>query len=189
MLFRSHLYRVDSDGANPKQITVGDSHETDSAVSPDGKWIVYDSMPSANLEPRRLWKNSIEGGAPTKISEVHCAVPNYSTTGKYISCVWDKIYVVSPEDGSVLHTLTAVSIPILNIGARFTPDENSLVYISQQKGTTNLWVQPISGGQPKQLTDFPNGNIYNFAYSPDGSKLYLARGYQIRDAVLINGLQ
>jgi hypothetical protein len=48
-------------------------------------------------------------------------------------------------------------------------------------------VQPLDGGPPRQLTDFPNGDVYNFAYSPDGSKLYLARGFQIRDAILISG--
>jgi Tol biopolymer transport system component len=137
---------------------------------------------------RRLWKNSIEGGAPTQISDVNCAVPNFSPTGKYISCIWgSKIYVVSPDDGAVLHTFTALRIPFLNIGARFTPDEKAVVYISQQKGTTNIWVQPLDGRPPRQLTDFPNGDVYNFAYSPDGSKLYLARGFQIRDAILISG--
>jgi Tol biopolymer transport system component len=186
---RSHLFRVDADGANPKQITSGDSYETDSALSSDSKWIVYDSVSSSNLEVRRLWKNSIEGGAPTQISDVNCAVPNFSPTGKYISCVWgSKIYVVSPDDGAVLHTFTALRIPFLNIGARFTPDEKAVVYISQQKGTTNIWVQPLDGGPPRHLTDFPNGDVYNFAYSPDGSKLYLARGFQIRDAILISGL-
>jgi Tol biopolymer transport system component/DNA-binding winged helix-turn-helix (wHTH) protein len=187
---RSHLYRVDADGTDLKQVTTGDTFETDSSVSPDGKWIVFDSMPSRDMENRRVWRTSIEGGAPTRISDVKCAVPNFSPSGKYISCVWEHtIYVVSAEDGSLLHTYSAVKIPFLNIGARWTPDEKCLVYIASQKGTTNLWVQPLDGKQPRRLTDFPNGDIYNFAYSADGSKLYLARGFQIRDLVLISGLR
>jgi Tol biopolymer transport system component len=185
---RSHLYRVDADGANPKQVTSGDSYEVDSTLSPDGKWIVYDSAAASDLQVQRLWKTSIEGGAPTKVSDINCAVPNYSLTGKYISCTWaDKIYVVSPDDGALLHTFTAVRTPFLNIGARFTPDEKSLAYLVLQKGATNIWVQPLNGKQPRQLTDFPKGDVYNFAYSPDGSKLFLARGFQIRDAILISG--
>ena len=78
---------------------------------------------------------------------------------------------------------------MLNIGARFTPDEKSLVYLVQRRATTNLWVQPLDGKPAHPLTDFSQGDTYNFAYSPDGSKLYLARGFQIRDAVLINGLK
>ena len=184
----SHLYRVDADGGNPKQVTSGDTHETDSALSPDGKWIVFDSMPFSNFEDRRLWRTSIEGGAPTKIADLKCAVPNYSATGKYISCVWDpKIYVLSPDDGAILHTFTTPRLAFLNIGARFTPDEKSVAFIVQQKGTSNIWVQSLDGKPARPLTDFPNGAIYNFAYSPDGSKLYLARGFQIHDAVLLSG--
>ncbi|HUR99435.1 MAG TPA: winged helix-turn-helix domain-containing protein [Pyrinomonadaceae bacterium] len=186
---RSHLYRVDHDGNNLKQITAGDTFETDSSLAPDGKWIVFDSMPASNFDDRRLWRSSVEGGAPAKISDVKCAVPNYSPTGKYISCVWDNIFVVSAEDGNLVRTFPPLKIPMLNIGARWTPDEKALVYIVSQKGTTNLWLQPLDGQKPKRLTDFPNGDIYNFAYSHDGSKLYLARGFQIRDAVLISGMQ
>ena len=117
-----------------------------------------------------------------------CAVPNYSPTGKFISCIWEQsIFVISAEDGTLVHTFTAVKIPSLNIGARWTPDEKSLVYMASQQGTTNLWVQPLDGKRPRRLTDFQTGNIYNFAYSHDGSKLYLARGFQIRDAILISG--
>ena len=185
---RSHLYRADADGGNVKQVTTGDTFETDSSASPDGKWIVFDSMPAKDLDNRRLWRTSIEGGAPTKISDVKCAVPNYSPSGKYISCIWEHtIFVISSEDGNLVHTFAAVKIPALNVGARWTPDEKSVVYMASQKGTTNLWVQPLDGSRPRRLTDFPNGNIYNFAYSHDGSKLYLARGFQIRDAVLISG--
>jgi Tol biopolymer transport system component/DNA-binding winged helix-turn-helix (wHTH) protein len=187
---RSHLYRVDADGSNLKQITTGDTFETDSSLSPDGKWIVFDSMPASNHDDRRLWRSSIEGGAPTKISDVQCAVPNYSPSGKYISCVWDNnIIVVSAEDGTLLHTFAALKLSYLNIGARWAPDEKALVYIGSQKGTTNLWMQTLDGKQPRPLTDFQNGAVYNFAYSHDGSKLYLARGFQIHDAILISGIQ
>jgi hypothetical protein len=50
-------------------------------------------------------------------------------------------------------------------------------------------VQTLDGKQPRPLTDFQNGAVYNFAYSHDGSKLYLARGFQIHDAILISGIQ
>jgi Tol biopolymer transport system component/DNA-binding winged helix-turn-helix (wHTH) protein len=187
---RSHIYRVDADGGNLKELTTGDTFETDSSPSPDGKWIVFDSMPATNLDNRRLWKTSIEGGAPVKISDVKCAVPNFSPSGRYISCFWEHtIFVVSAEDGALVHTFQGIKTPILNIGARWTPDEKSLVYIASQRSTTNLWIQTLDGKPPKRLTDFPNGDIYNFAYSHDGSRLYLARGFQIRDAVLMSGLQ
>ena len=75
----------------------------------------------------------------------------------------------------------------LNVGARWTRDEKAVVYIVSQKGTTNLWLQPLDSKQPRRLTDFSSGDIYNFAYSHDGSRLYLARGFHTQDAVLISG--
>jgi Tol biopolymer transport system component len=187
---RNHLYRVDADGANLKQITFGDSIEIDSSVSPDGKWIVFGSASRPTYTRYALMRVSIEGGTPTKISDLQCPTPNYSPSGKFVTCTPDSgtVQVISVEDGSVIRTFATVKTAILNVGAKWAPDERSIVYIASQKGTTNLWIQPLDGQPGRQLTDFPNGDIYNFAYSPDGSKLFLARGLQIRDAVLIKGL-
>jgi hypothetical protein len=35
------------------------------------------------------------------------------------------------------------------------------------------------------MTGFTGGNIYRFEYSPDGSHIFLARGYPVQDVVLI----
>jgi len=180
-----HLFRVDANGSNMKQITEGESIETDSTISPDGKWIAFDTSAAPGSE-QKIWRTSIEGGARTKISDQLCSVPHYSPSGKFISCVWDaQIFVISSEDGRLLKSFRGTPFPILNIGSRWTPDEKGLVYIASVKGSANLWVQPLDGKSPRPLTDFVDGDIYNFAYSPDGSKLYLARGYQVRDAILI----
>lgn len=185
---RVHLYRVDGDGSNLKQITEGDNYQTDSTTSPDGKWIAYDSAAGPG-EANNIWRSSIEGGAPTKISDQLCRVPSYSPSGKFLSCVWDpQIFVISAEDGRLLKTFRGAPIPVLNIGARWTPDEKNLVYIASERGTTNIWIQPLDGKPARQLTDFVDGDIYNFAYSHDGTKLYLARGYQVRDAILIKNI-
>jgi Tol biopolymer transport system component/DNA-binding winged helix-turn-helix (wHTH) protein len=187
---RNHLYRVDADGANLKQITFGDSIEIDSSVSPDGKWIVFGSASRPTYTRYALMRVSIEGGTPTKISDLQCPTPNYSPSGKLVTCTPDSgtVQVISVEDGAVLQTFATVKTAMLNVGAKWSPDEGSIVYIASQKGATNLWVQPLDGRPGRQLTDFPNGDIYNFTYSQDGSNLYLARGLQIRDAVLIKGL-
>ena len=39
------------------------------------------------------------------------------------------------------------------------------------------------------MTDFKNGSIYNFAVAQDGASIYLARGAQITDAVLIKNFK
>ena len=39
------------------------------------------------------------------------------------------------------------------------------------------------------LTDFGSGDIYNYNFSSDGKRLYLARGYSTRNAVLIRNFK
>lgn len=68
---------------------------------------------------------------------------------------------------------------------RWAPDGQSLVYLVQQNNVCNLWKQPINGGQPTPLTDFTSGKCYALTYSSDGRKIYLARGYELRDAIMI----
>ena len=183
------LFRVDSDGANLKQITHGEGYRTDSSASPDGKWLVFDST-TTQAGGDRIWRVSTEGGEPIQISDQLCKAPRYSPSGKSIVCVWsEEIFVISAMDGRVARSFRGVHTPLLSIGAKWARDEKGLVYVSSQRGTTNLWLQPLDGKPPSQLTDFVDGDIYNFAYSHDGSKLYLARGYQVRDAILIKNFQ
>jgi Tol biopolymer transport system component len=75
----------------------------------------------------------------------------------------------------------------LNVGAIWTPDGKSLAYIADNGKEGNVWIQPIKGGRPRQLTDFTSGWIYRIAYSADGKRLYLARGFAVNDALLVSG--
>ena len=75
----------------------------------------------------------------------------------------------------------------LNAGAIWTADGKSVAYIADDGKAGNVWIQPINGGPPRQLTDFTSGWIYRIAYSTDGKRLYLARGFAVNDAILVKG--
>jgi len=51
---------------------------------------------------------------------------------------------------------------------RFTPDGKSLAYIVTERGVSNLWEVPLTGGEPKQITDFKSDLIFDFGWSRDG---------------------
>jgi hypothetical protein len=53
----------------------------------------------------------------------------------------------------------------------------------------NVWIQPVVGGPPQQLTRFVSDEVQTFAWSPDGRYLALSRGTDIRDAVLIRNFR
>ncbi|HVF47903.1 MAG TPA: hypothetical protein VNA17_10090, partial [Pyrinomonadaceae bacterium] len=65
----------------------------------------------------------------------------------------------------------------------------SLAYIVTRNRVSNLRAQPVEDGETFALTDFTSGDIYNFDFSSDGSRLFVARGYSARNAVLIKGFR
>jgi Tol biopolymer transport system component/DNA-binding winged helix-turn-helix (wHTH) protein len=188
----NHLFLMDVAGTNLRQLTFGDSYNVDSTVSPDGNWIIYCSVVvQGGNEKRSLWKIPSSGGTPMMVTDKEFATPHFSPDGKFVSCVHKEkeILILSAEDGSVVRTFDPVNVPQLNSGARWSPDGQSLIYNVYQKNFSNLWMQPISGGAAHPLTNFSNGIIYNFAFSSDESRLYVARGYPIHDTVLIKNFR
>ena len=70
----------------------------------------------------------------------------------------------------------------------WSPDSRAIDYISDLKGVSNIWALPVDGGQPKQITDFKSGQIFNFAWSPGGD-LAISKGTQSRDVILISNFR
>jgi len=56
---------------------------------------------------------------------------------------------------------------------------------------SNLCLQLLDGGAPRQVTNFESDQIvgFGFAESPDGTKLAVVRGSPISDVVLIRNLK
>ena len=66
---------------------------------------------------------------------------------------------------------------------------SGVAFIRTSGGVSNIWTQPLDGGEPKQLTDFKDQRIFNFAWSRDGKQLALSRGVVNSDVVLISGFK
>jgi len=184
----NHLFRARLDGTDVAQLTFGSSHEVDSTISNDGNWVAYETVVFHEMDHNiSLWKTPIKGGDPVRLKQNNCSMPHFSPDDKLISCVEDQktIHILSAEDGTLVRSLPVPPLAAPSFGARWTPDGKFVAYIVTEKGTSNIWKHPIDGGEPKPLTDFTIASIYHFAYSLDGTRLFLARGQQIRDAVLI----
>lgn len=187
---RNHLYRMSANG-DRQQLTFGDSYEADSTISPDGNWIVYNSRIQKNND---IWEMTLRkmpssGGEPMQLSESDCHTPHFSPDGSQISCVspdWERLIILSADTGEIVKTFKARENPLLNIGAHWTRDGRSLAYIVNQNNTSNIFLQPVDGGDTQPLTDFTNGDIYNFTFASDEPNVFLARGYAVRNALLIS---
>jgi Tol biopolymer transport system component/DNA-binding winged helix-turn-helix (wHTH) protein len=187
----SHLYRLDTDGTNLKQLTSGESYEVDSTVSPDSRWIYYNS----NVFDGVKWKSNllkvpIDGGEAVRITTemIKQFFPQISPDGKYIADITaDNNLLLLTAEGAFVRTFETAQFPLLQI--RWLPKGESLAYIVYRNNVGNIWHQPLGGGKPRPLTNFTSGEIFNYAFSADGKKLFVSRGYQTRNAVLIKNFR
>jgi serine/threonine protein kinase/Tol biopolymer transport system component len=183
-----HIWRMDIDGGNLKQLT--DNHDEEAPnISPDSKWVAYQMY----LNKATVWKVGIDGGQPTQITDKSSQNAAFSPDGKQIACLYlaqpagsYALAILPSEGGEPLKTLPFTG-PITNL--RWTVDGRTLVYGATKNGVTNLWAQPIDGSAPKQLTNFASELIFSFDFSRDGKQVALARGTQTSDVVLISNFK
>ena len=57
-------------------------------------------------------------------------------------------------------------------GAALSPDEQMVLFSSNQDGVFNLYEMPFAGGTPTQLTQSKTNAIFALGYLPDGRILY-----------------
>ena len=182
------IWRMDADGGNPKQLTHS-GIALGPFLSPDGASIYFTSI---DEEKHIIAKVALNGGEPIMVK--HSGLSNIyagpiSPDGK-LMCVgfydtaskqpW-KNGVMSVESGELLKTFDSFRI----VGG-WTEDSKSLIVVRDADQRANLWLQPIDGSEPRQLTKFDGGMIRSFAVSPDFKQIAISRGNPSAEAILIS---
>jgi Tol biopolymer transport system component/DNA-binding winged helix-turn-helix (wHTH) protein len=186
-----NIWRINSDGGNPVQLTRG-SGEKFPHCSPDGKWIVYNSVAS-DQSLYAMWKMPIEGGEPVQLTDSNTDLPAISPDGNRIAYFSRgespngqyKIGIIPFAGGRPDRTIdiTQGLDPVHFV--RWFPDGQSLTYAAARNGVFNIWMQPLSGGDAKQLTDFKAEGSLQFDWSRDGKQLVFSRRVWTSDLVLL----
>ena len=71
-------------------------------------------------------------------------------------------------------------------GFRFSPDGKSIVFVIDEAGVDNIWMQPVDGSKGRKLTNFHDSErIQDFRWSPDGKALALLRFSSVSDVILL----
>ncbi|MFZ0808165.1 MAG: DPP IV N-terminal domain-containing protein, partial [Candidatus Sulfotelmatobacter sp.] len=181
-----HLWSMESDGGNPKQITDSAGDGSLSDVSADSKWVIF----SKTGPERGIWKVPIEGGDSVRLTEVSSMSPVVSWDGKMIA-----YHDFTGSSAKVAIMPFAGGPPIKTFGIpgfapiRWTADGTGILYIDTKAGVSNIWLQPISGAEPRQITRFSSDQINYFDLSRDGKRLVLDRFQSNADVVLIRDVR
>jgi eukaryotic-like serine/threonine-protein kinase len=178
------LWRSDADGSNPVKYALS-GYLNGALCSPDSKWALY-STDSA------VFRVPIEGGTPEKVN-LPLGLAVYSPDGKLVSFGSQRIengnpqaqFVVAPATGGkALHTF---DVPYGMQAPEFTPDSKSLAFLLSRNHATNIWKMPLDGKGLQQITKFTNGDMFSYAWSPDGKQLAFSRGQDKTDVVMMSG--
>ena len=194
---QSDIWRMDADGAHPKQLTHGKDDEWP-GCSPDGKWLYY----ADNTKNYEIYREPIEGGTPDLIKASRMkngfvgSAGNLSPDGKLLPAIVTQIDPVTEAD---IHALALIDVaantessirifpsqPTITFPVEFTPDGKNVAYRVIDKGTDNIWMQPVDGSKGHPVTEFTTDHIRYFSWSPDGKTLAVVRGHLVSDVVLL----
>src|SRR5580692_6734411 len=186
----SDIWRMDADGTNQLQLT----HDKSALIpvcSPDGSTVTFDYEDQLST-----WRMGIDGSNPTSLGLHNQTAPVVflSRDNKLV------LYRVGHPDAPQLRD-QAVAVPVAGGPPAFSfdvplggtgpnlpqwaPDDHGVDLVLIRGGAANVWRQPVPSGTMKQITNFPGGLIRSFNWSPDGKTLFLARGTQSSDIILL----
>ncbi len=182
-----------------KQLTFGNDVEKGSCT-PDGKWVVYTEARATDTSGQ-VFKICVDGGAPVELARGTDFSPVVSPDGKFIAygstngqgaSATSKIVVQRLEDGAISKE---IELPATynwhELG--WTPDGRSLAYVHNTTGgTENVYMQPLAGGPPVQLTHFDSepALVAAYAWSHDGKKFAITRARSNdSDVVMFSGFK
>jgi len=193
------LFRLNVATGDLKQLTFGKDDES-ASCTPDGKWVAY----RANVTDdglSRIFKVASDGGTPVELARGNVGPPATSPDGASVAYVkyegqgasaTAKIIIQKLDGGAPVKQIDVPSsYNLFNLG--WTPDGRALAYVRNTTGNTqSLYMQPLAGGAPVQLTHFDSepALVSAYAWSRDGKKLAITRAkYNDTDVVMFSGFR
>jgi Tol biopolymer transport system component len=190
------LTRLNLDGTQPIVLARGNLWST--ACSEHDELVYY-----ANTEqPQKIWRVPIDGGSPVEVTSIlgdsvmsgitvspdgNLLAYTYSTYSG-VPVPSEHIAVIQARDGKTFRLFDVPGntwVP----GLYWTPDSKAMQYLLPHDQVSNIWEQSLDGGAPRQLTRFSfSGQIFDFSWSADRTRLLLTRGKGSSDVVLLTGI-
>jgi serine/threonine protein kinase/Tol biopolymer transport system component len=182
-----NIWRMNAnDGSDARQLTFSDGNSYPS-ISADGQWIAYDNQSGAKPS---LWKVSIDGGRPVKLTNEYARMPVISPDGQFVAYRYydagadRRGIAILPLDGG--QTIRRFPLPVGDWQrVQWTSDSQALMYVDSSEGSQDVWRFDLHSNSRQQLTHFKSDRIFGYAWSPDYHQLVCQHGSEYRDVVLI----
>jgi len=190
----AHLWKLDLRSGVASQLTSGVAEVSPSCAAKSDSVLYLAANDTASpLAPYRL--SFSPAASPLQISKrpaffvlitsldgKHAAFPSIGKDGNFVAAI------VSAETGAEEKDLRLpATFDTANPWVNWAPDNQSIGFLDISSGTANIWTYPaLPPGPPKQLTHFTTGQVWTFAWSPDGKQLAFGYGNNSSDVVLFS---
>src|SRR5437899_2943673 len=152
--------------AQARPVTSGNQTIEGFDVSPDGRWLAFDSNRNG---VQQVFRVSLAGGEPAQLTNDSTDVffPAYSDLET--SNVWS-LPIPSHAPLSVAQARPVTSGNQTIEGFDVSPDGRWLAFDSNRNGVQQVFRVSLAGGEPAQLTN-DSTDVFFPAYSPDGREI------------------
>ena len=187
-----HIGRIDLNTGLGAPVTDGVSDYKPSCTS-DGSVVVFQRCDYKSNQCF-IVRKSVESPEITNLVTLHSSDGAYPAISPDNSKVlfqrepdskepYDWVGIVPIAGGDVKYVHMPIPTGDANV-VRWSPNGQALLYSWLQNGVGNIWSVPLTGGRPKQVTQFDADYIFAFDVAPDG-RLAISRGKRVQDIVLI----
>jgi len=163
----AHVFVVSADGGTPRQLTEGDYQHGAPRWTPDSQTLVFSAVRKPDAEYLRndseIYALAVRGGALRQLTDRKGpdTNPAVSPDGRLIAYTgYDetkdtynvtRLYVMN-SDGTNRRVLTA-DFDRSASSLHWAAAGDGVYFMAEDRGSQNLWLQPVRGGAPRQLTD------------------------------------
>lgn len=158
---RRYIFRMRPDGSQFEQLTNGDSFDSAPTFSPDGEWLIFESI--AFNERQRIFRMKADGTLREQlnISVVGPHSPSWSPDGEWVVFTGYEntktdLFLTRP-DGTDEIRLTDHSEE--DFQANWSPDSQWIIFASNRTGNADIFRMRVDGSEVIQLTDHPANDL------------------------------